>query len=232
MFVYTRQTTAEYPDYHLVDATFKNPVRLTKTNPQQEQFLWSSGSMLVDYESTKGDRLQGALLLPANYEKGKKYPTVVYIYERLSARKNFYLTPGGMGFNPAVYTSNGYAVLMPDIKYRLNDPGMSAVWCVLPALDAAIATGVVDKDRVGLHGHSWGGYQTAFLITQTPLFKAAVAGAPLTDLVSMYSSDLLEHRHRPTSRSSRAARGDSPAATGTMLEAYRPQFAGVSTPRT
>ena len=77
--------------------------------------------------------------------------------------------------------------MQPDITYKLNDPGMSAVWCVLPALQAAIATGVVDKNKVGLHGHSWGGYQTAFLITQTDAFAAAVAGAPLTDMVSMYS---------------------------------------------
>jgi dipeptidyl aminopeptidase/acylaminoacyl peptidase len=77
---------------------------------------------------------------------------------------------------------------MPDIKYKVNDPGMSAVWCVLPALEAAVKTGVVDRAHVGLQGHSWGGYQTAFLITQTDAFKAAVAGAPLTDLVSMYSS--------------------------------------------
>ncbi len=77
---------------------------------------------------------------------------------------------------------------MPDIRYHVNDPGMSAAWCVLPALEAAVSAGVVDPDRVGLHGHSWGGYQTAFLVTQTDQFRAAVAGAPLTDLVSMYSS--------------------------------------------
>jgi dienelactone hydrolase len=188
VFVFTRETMADYPDYYVTDANFKTPRRLTKINTQQEKFLWSSGSMLVNYESTKGDRLQGALLLPANYEKGKKYPTVVYIYERLSQMKNRYAAPRGMGFSSSMYTSNGYAVLMPDIKYTVNDPGMSAVWCVLPALQAAIATGIVDKDRVGLHGHSWGGYQTAFLVTQTPAFKAAIAGAPLTNLISMYSS--------------------------------------------
>ena len=77
---------------------------------------------------------------------------------------------------------------MPDIVYKLNDPGMSAVACVLPALKAAIATGVVDAKRVGLHGHSWGGYETAFLVTQTDAFRVALAGAPLTDMVSMYSS--------------------------------------------
>jgi len=77
---------------------------------------------------------------------------------------------------------------MPDITYTLDDPGLSAVWCVLPALDAAVASGIVDKARVGLQGHSWGGYQTAFLVTQTDAFAAAVAGAPLTNMVSMYSS--------------------------------------------
>lgn len=103
-------------------------------------------------------------------------------------RLNRYFVPSARGFNKSVYTSNGYAVLMPDIIYQVNDPGMSSVWCVLPAIRAAVADGIVDGDRVGIHGHSWGGYQTAFLITQTDLFKAAVAGAPLTNMISMYSS--------------------------------------------
>jgi dipeptidyl aminopeptidase/acylaminoacyl peptidase len=188
VFLYVRGTEKEYPEYYLTDATFKEGRKLTNTNPQQEKFHWTSGSMLLDYTSAKGDNLQAALLLPANYEKGKSYPTIVYIYERLSDRLHGYVPPTANGFSPAIYTSNGYAVLMPDIRYRVNDPGRSAVWCVLPALEAAVASGVVDRGRVGLHGHSWGGYQTAFLITQSDAFKAAVAGAPLTDLVSMYSS--------------------------------------------
>jgi dipeptidyl aminopeptidase/acylaminoacyl peptidase len=79
-------------------------------------------------------------------------------------------------------------VLDPDIVYRVNDPGMSAVWCVLPAVKAAIATGFVNDRKVGLWGHSWGGYQTAFLVTQTNMFAAAIAGAPLTNMISMYGS--------------------------------------------
>jgi dipeptidyl aminopeptidase/acylaminoacyl peptidase len=187
VFLFTRETYKDYPDYSVTDATFKGPRRLTHANPQQDKVAWCGGTRLLDYTSTRGDKLQAALYLPANYQEGKRYPTIVYIYERLSDRLNHYAPPAS-GFNLALYTSNGYAVLMPDIKYYVNDPGRSAVWSVLPALDAAVASGVVDKTRVGLHGHSWGGYQTAFLITQTDAFKAAVAGAPLTNLVSMYSS--------------------------------------------
>ena len=186
-FLYTRETYQDSPDFYVTDVGLAAGTKITDINAQQKDFLWSSGSMLVDYKSDKGDRLQGALFLPANYEKGKAYPTIVYIYEKLSQGLNGYTRPGANGFNKSVYTSNGYAVLMPDITYRVNDPGMSAVWCVLPALKAAIATGVVDPKRVGIQGHSWGGYQTAFLVTQTNMFAAAVAGAPLTNMVSMYS---------------------------------------------
>lgn len=187
-YLYTRQTYKDFPDYYVTDNSLKKGQKLTEANPQQKDFLWSAGSMLIDYKSAKGDKLQAALFLPANYEKGKSYPTIVYIYEKLSQGLNRYSFPTAGGFNKSVYTSRGYAVLMPDIVYKINDPGMSAVWCVLPAIEAAAATGVVDKNKVAIHGHSWGGYQTAFLITQTDTFKAAIAGAPLTNLLSMYSS--------------------------------------------
>ena len=188
VFLYTKQTYKDYPDYYVTDGSLKKGKRITEANPQQKDFLWSDGSILLDYESAKGDKLQAALFLPANYKKDKKYPTIVYIYEKMSQGLNRYYSPSARGFNKTVYTSRGYAVLMPDIVYKVNDPGMSSVWCVLPALEAAIATGVVDKERVGIHGHSWGGYQTSFLITQTDAFSAAVAGAPLTNMISMYSS--------------------------------------------
>lgn len=188
VFAFTRETSREYPDYYLADATFKDPKKVTDADPQQKNYRWSAGARLIEYKGVDGKRLQGALFLPADYEPGKKYPTIVYIYEKLSQGLHSYTPPSTGGFNKSIYTSNGYAVLTPDIVYRVNDPGKSAVECILPALDAAVATGVVDPARVGLHGHSWGGYQTAFVVTQTDRFKAAIAGAPLTDLVSMYSS--------------------------------------------
>ena len=171
----------------LAGGTFKDAKKVTDVNPQQREYKWSAGVKLVEYKGVGGKKLQGALYLPADYEPGKKYPTIVYIYEKLSQNLHRYQAPSVNAVG-SVYTSAGYAVFMPDIAYRLNDPGVSAVECILPGLDAAVATGIVDNDKVALHGHSWGGYQTAFLVTQTNRFKCAIAGAALTDLVSMYSS--------------------------------------------
>ncbi len=187
-YLFTKQTYKDYPEYYVTGVDLKAGAKITDTNPQQKDILWSSGSLLVDYTSAKGDKLQAALFLPANYVEGKAYPTVVYIYEKNSQNLNRYYAPSPYSFNKSVYTSHGYAVLMPDIVYKINDPGMSSVWCVLPALEAAIGTGVVDKDKVGLQGHSWGGYQSSFLATQTDAFAAIVTGAPLTNMISMYSS--------------------------------------------
>jgi dipeptidyl aminopeptidase/acylaminoacyl peptidase len=189
VYVYTRQTSIDFPNYYATDVSFRPGRQLTDANPQQKEFAWTSGVRLINYTSAKGDKLQGALYLPANYQPGKKYPLLVTIYEKRSNLANTYVTPNETSTpNRSIYTSRGYAVLDPDIVYKVNDPGMSAVWCVVPAVKAAIATGLVDSANVGLWGHSWGGYQTAFLVTQTNIFKAAIAGAPLTDMVSMYNS--------------------------------------------
>jgi Dipeptidyl aminopeptidases/acylaminoacyl-peptidases len=189
VYLYTKQTAIDFPNYWVANPDFKGGRQITDANPQQKEFAWTSGVKLINYTSAKGDKLQGALYLPANYEPGKKYPMLVTIYEKRSNLAHSYVTPNETSTpNRSIYTSRGYAVFDPDIVYKVNDPGMSAVWCVVPAVKAAIATGIVDPDRVGLWGHSWGGYQTAFLVTQTDIFKAAIAGAPLTDMVSMYSS--------------------------------------------
>ncbi|WMW79671.1 prolyl oligopeptidase family serine peptidase [Undibacterium cyanobacteriorum] len=189
VFVWSKETATIAPDVYVGDNQIASGRKLTDLTEQEKKFTLGSGARLIDYVGTDGKKLQAALFLPANYQAGKAYPTVVYIYEKLSQTLHSYVAPGlsGNGFNRSLYTSNGYAVLMPDITYRLNDPGMSAKESVLPALQAAINTGIVDGKRVGLQGHSWGGYQTSFLITQTNAFKAAAAGAALTNMISMYS---------------------------------------------
>ncbi|HEY7476577.1 MAG TPA: prolyl oligopeptidase family serine peptidase [Vicinamibacterales bacterium] len=187
VWIYSRETPVTATSIYVTDASLANGRKIIDTAKESDAFLWSSGAQLIEYKNDKGERLQGSLYLPANYQKGRQYPMVVYIYERLTQGHNQYGRPTANGFSRQAYTSNGYAVLQPDIKYYVNDPGMSAVWALVPAVKAAVATGIVDPKRVGLHGHSWGGYQTAHTITQTDIFAAAIAGAPLTNMISMYS---------------------------------------------
>lgn len=188
VYYFSRSTRKDPTSYFISGAELKETQQLTESNEQQKNIKWSGGVRLVEYTNKQGDRLQGALHLPADYIEGKRYPTIVYMYEKLSQNANRYDSPRTGGFSAAIYTSNGYAVFNPDIIFQLDDPGLSSKDCILAGLDAAIETGVVDPENVGLHGHSWGGYQTAFLITQTDRFKAAIAGAPLTNMISMYSS--------------------------------------------
>ena len=142
---------------------------------------------LIEYKGTGGKRLQGALFLPANYEPGKKYPMVVYIYERLSQNVHNFVRPSpGTSINVAYYVSNGYLVLTPDIVYTTGHPGQSALKCVLPAVQAVVDKGFVNRGAIGIQGHSWGGYQIAYLVTQTNVFRAAEAGAPVANMISAY----------------------------------------------
>lgn len=188
VYFYTQETFNEPTQYFVTDASLSDGKQVTENAPDFGKYSWSAGTKLVDYVSDKGVKLQGTLFLPAGYEEGKKYPTMIYYYEKLSQTRHNWAEPSfsGTGWNPNLYTSNGYAVFIPDIVYTMDDPGMSAVWCVIPGVKAAIETGVIDENNIGIHGHSWGGYQTAFLITQTNMFKAAAAGAPLTNMISMY----------------------------------------------
>ncbi|MBA3854170.1 MAG: hypothetical protein C0503_07130 [Gemmatimonas sp.] len=190
IWAFTRQTAVAFPDWYAADANLANARRLTTANPQQAEIAWTPGARLIEYKCENSDaRRQAVLYLPAGYEQGKTYPMLTYIYELLSQSYNVYPAPNATRYaNAGVYTSRGYAYLMPDITYHLDDPGRSALWCVVPAVKAAIATGLIDAERVGLQGHSWGGYQTTFITTQTDIFKTAVAGAPLTDMVSMFGS--------------------------------------------
>ena len=121
------------------------------------------------------------------YQEGKKYPMITYIYEKLSDGFHRYTTPSKTHYyNTTVWQQNGYFVLKPDIEFIAGDPGVSSAKTLESAVAAVVAKGVVDKNRVGLVGHSWGGYQTGFVPTQTDIFAASVAGAGLTDFISMY----------------------------------------------
>ncbi|WP_025228554.1 alpha/beta hydrolase family protein [Fimbriimonas ginsengisoli] len=187
--LFTMGTFAQSPNLFLTNTAFSAIKPESKTNPQQTNFAWGK-SELITYKSRWGKPLQGVLIYPADYTPGRSYPMVTYIYERLSDELHNYATP--VEWNPyseQALSQNGYFVLKPDIAYLPRNPGKSAVDCLEPAVAAAVAKNVgIDPKRVGLIGHSWGGYQTAFVTTVSKTFAVGVAGAPLTELTSMYNS--------------------------------------------
>lgn len=187
-YIFRRQRFDLPPELVLHDMTSEKPTVLVKSNPQHFSFKWGR-SELVEYATTTGTSLQGVLYYPANYQEGKKYPMIVDVYETQSNQLHRYISPSETAYNYATnFTLEGYFVLRPDIVYELNNPGISATECTVSAVHKVLSMGMIDQNRIGLMGHSFGGYETAFIVTQTNLFSAAVAGAPFTDTVSMYLS--------------------------------------------
>jgi dipeptidyl aminopeptidase/acylaminoacyl peptidase len=177
----------EYPDLYTTDSSFRSPAKATSGGAQMTPFLWGR-SELIRFKNADGVPLSAALYKPENFDPKKKYPMLVYIYERLSQNVNNFVEPRpGHNINIAYYVSNGYLILTPDIVYTIGSPGPSALQCVLPAVQAVVDRGFVDENAIGIQGHSWGGYQTAYMITQTRRFRAAEAGAPVGNMTSAYS---------------------------------------------
>ncbi len=184
--LFAGQTFEEFPDYWMTNAAFASPKKLTDANPQIAQYAWGS-KKLIDYTNSKGRKLQATLALPAGYEPGRKYPMLVYIYEIMSnTHHQFSMPTYDDRPHMSTYASDGYLVLQPDIVYDIGKPGTSAVDCVTAAVKKVIELGYADPAHIGLQGHSWGGYESSFIVTQTNMFAAVVTGAPLTNLTSMY----------------------------------------------
>jgi dipeptidyl aminopeptidase/acylaminoacyl peptidase len=176
----------EFPDLWVTDTSFRDLKKISNANPQQSQFVWGKAE-LVKYRNADGTDLRAILVKPEDFDPAKKYPLMVYIYEELSEGLHSYRAPApGTSINITRYVSNGYIVLMPDIVYDTGYPGESAEKCVIPAVNSIVAQGYVDPARIGIQGHSWGGYQITHLITRTNMFAAVQAGASVSDLVSAY----------------------------------------------
>ncbi len=183
--VVTRGTFEQFPDLY-TGTDLARITRISDANPQQKDFIWGTAE-LVHWTSEDGIPLEGILYKPENFDPSRRYPMITYYYERLSNNLYHYVPPGGRNIiNPTHYVSNGYLIFEPDIPYEIGYPGPSAVKAIVPGVLALLARGYVDSARLGIQGHSWGGYQTAFLITQTHLFRAAMAGAPVSDMFSAY----------------------------------------------
>jgi acetyl esterase/lipase len=187
MLLYTRESLAEFPDLWTAGLDFARPVRLSDANPQQAEYRWATVE-LVRWRGADGTPLAGLLYKPADFDSTKQYPMIVNFYERNSDNLHAHspVIPHRSTIRPSFYASRGYLVFIPDVVYQVGYPGQSAFDCVVPGVLALIDRGFVDPKRIGLQGHSWGGYQIAYLVTKTDLFAAAEAGAPVANMTSAY----------------------------------------------
>lgn len=180
-----RGTFTEFPDLRTGSAIGRT-TRISDANPQQREVRWAT-SELVSWRSLDGRSLQGLLFLPEGHRPGTPLPLVTYFYEQLSDGLHSYTPPTGRNVvNPVVYASQGYAVFFPDIAYENGFPGQSAFKSIIPGIDMLISRGIADSSRLAISGQSWGGYQVAYLVTQTDRFKAAFSGAPVANMTSAY----------------------------------------------
>jgi dipeptidyl aminopeptidase/acylaminoacyl peptidase len=182
----TRESFREPPDLWVADAGLRDARRLSDANPQQRDYRWGT-AQLVRWRSADGVPLRGILFKPDGFDPRRKYPMVVYFYEQLSDELHDYrMSFPRNTIQPTHYVSHGYLVFFPDIAYSNGYPGPSAVKSILPGVQMLIDSGFVKEDGVGIAGQSWGGYQTAYIITQSNLFRAAFAGAPVANMTSAY----------------------------------------------
>lgn len=207
VYMLEEQTYEAPPNLFVAGPSLNDRKQVSHINPFQGEYAWGK-QVLLPYVNKRGDKLQMMLTYPADYEPGKKYPMVVYYYEKLSDAFHSYVTPSERNpYNTTVFSQNGYFVLRPDILFQARSPGYSGLDCVTAAVETVLSTVPdIDPKHVGNMGHSWGGYQSAFYAVHGHgMFAATIAGAPLTDLISMYgytsgNSGLPETGHYETSQ--------------------------------
>jgi len=187
-------------DFYFLESSFSTPPQLlysnasgkrfvvTSSNLHQNLFKWGT-SKLITFDASGKRGLKAALFFPASYDPDKSYPMVVNIYQDKSKELHNYIPPSIElydGFNITNLTSQGYFVLLPDIHFTMDKPGESALECTLAASEAAMKIANVDRNKIALIGHSFGGFETTYIISRTSFFKTAIAGAAVTDLLSFY----------------------------------------------
>lgn len=186
--IWTKSTFNEFPDLWVSNFNFSGSRKISNANPEKNQYWWGTVE-LVEWTSFNQEQLQGLLYKPENFDSSKKYPMLVYFYERSSDGLHSFTnpSPSRSTINRAYCVSNGYMVFIPDISYRDGWPGPSAYDAIVSGTYAMMNKyPFINKNKIGLQGQSWGGYQIAYLITQTNLFKAAMAGAPVSNMISAY----------------------------------------------
>jgi dipeptidyl aminopeptidase/acylaminoacyl peptidase len=187
IILFTRESFREFPDVWVSDLNLSAPKKISDANPQMKNYFWGNVE-LVNWTSLDNIPLQGLLYKPEGFDPKKKYPMIVYFYEKESDNLHGYThpTPLRSTINRSTYVSDGYLVFVPDIVYKIGFPGESAMNCIMPGVTQLISKGFVDEKNIGIQGHSWGGYQTAYMVTRTDLFKAGEAGAIVANMISAY----------------------------------------------
>jgi dipeptidyl aminopeptidase/acylaminoacyl peptidase len=186
--VYMAQDVAEAPELWVTDRRFNRPTRITNVSEELAHYKMGR-DQLVEWRSSGGEKLQGALLLPSNYEKGRKYPLIVWIYGgsmESNYKNNYGLWPFGATDNMQLYATRGYAVLFPDCPIKTGTAMRDLADTILPGIKKVIDMGVADPVRIGVMGQSFGGYSTLCLIVQTKCFKAGVVRLGFGNLVGLY----------------------------------------------
>lgn len=186
--LYRKGSNSAYPDLFVMDQNYQNEKQISLTNPQQSQYNWSTVE-LVKWISYDGIPLEGLVYKPEDFDPNKSYPMLVYYYELYSDEMHNHYSPKPTAsiIYPTEYASAGYIVFIPDIRYREGHPAKSAYDCIMSGTDHVLKLYPnIDSKRMGLQGQSWGGYQTAQLITMTKRYAAAMAGAPVSNMFSAY----------------------------------------------
>jgi len=186
--IFSRQSYTESRDLWWSDLNFTRPVQITDVNPQQKDYAWGTVK-LIKWMNYEGKENAGLLYLPENYDPNKRYPVIVNFYETHTEGLHGYVVPNwssGM-LNVVSYVSNGYVVFMPDIHFTVGSPGESSYDAVVSGTQWLIDNGIADKDRIGIQGHSWSGYQVAYLVTRTNMFACASPGAAVSSMISAYT---------------------------------------------
>ena len=185
--IFRTSTFEQYPEIRSTELSFTDVKTISNTNPQQSEYNWGTVE-LVGWKSYEGLDLQGLLYKPEDFDPNKKYPLMVYFYETYTQDMHWHYVPKPTAsiVYPTEYISNGYIVFIPDIKYVDGHPANSAFDCIVSGTDYIAKNSWIDTNRMALQGQSWGGYQTAMLVTMTDKYCCAMAGAPVSNMTSAY----------------------------------------------
>ena len=187
VYAYQKGNFQEQMDVYYTSTLGKTEQKLTAINPQQSEYNWGTVE-LYHWTAYDGTKLDGLLYKPEDFDANKKYPVMIYFYEKNSETlfKNIPVQPSWSIINITFYVSRGYVVFVPDIVYHAGTPGEGAYNCIVSGAESLTRYPWIDKDNMAIQGQSWGGYQVAYLITRTGMFKCAGAGAPVSNMTSAY----------------------------------------------